>query len=192
MRNKHILIIAVTTVILALGQTPAPVAPTHPSNGVLELSAKPTPGPDPHPASKRVEQYVAWHGNVEITLRNVSFGYATVEDAGWDYDFEVFDSSGRPVERTDLGKRVAALHKDSSPQAFSSGGLGRLAPLQTIVEKRNLADYFKIGPSRAYTVTIRRSRGLPKIDEYQKPIKDVEVSCSFDVPDFGIPRSTRR
>jgi hypothetical protein len=37
-------------------------------------------------------------------------------------------------------------------------------------------------------VIIRRSRGLPKTDADSKPVKNVEVGCSFDVPDYGILR----
>jgi hypothetical protein len=175
------------------GRSQAPLVPVvRPSNGVMELSARPTPGPDPSPASKRVKQYVPWHGDVEITLRNVSFGYATVGVINWEYEYEleVFDSAGRPVERTELGKRVAELAKDESPKILTIAGNKELAPLQTIVDRQNLANYFKIEPGHAYTVTIHRSRGLPKVDEHQKPIKEVEVSCSFDVPDAGIPRVT--
>jgi hypothetical protein len=52
----------------------------------------------------------------------------------------------------------------------------------------DLAKRFEIKPGQAYKVTIRRSRGLPKTDEDGKPLKNVEVSCSFDVPDNGILR----
>jgi hypothetical protein len=122
MRNKEFLTIGVMIVVLARGQTSTPVAPAHPSNGVVELTARPTPGPDPRPALKRVEQNVPWGGAVEITLRNVSFGYVTVDGTGWDYDFEVFDSAGRSVERTEVGKQVLDLHKDGSLTKFASGG----------------------------------------------------------------------
>jgi hypothetical protein len=54
----------------------------------------------------------------------------------------------------------------------------------------NLSNYFKLEPGHAYTVVIRRSRGLPTVDELGRPLKEVEVRCSFDVPDYGIPRVT--
>ena len=62
-----------TTVILlvsclAQAQTPATVAPVHPSNGVLELSAEPVLGPDRRPESERHDVYGPWAGLIEISL----------------------------------------------------------------------------------------------------------------------------
>ena len=63
-----------------------------------------------------------------------------------------------------------------------------LVPLEETTLRLDLAKRFEIKPGQAYKVTIRRSRGLPKTDEDGKPLKNVEVSCSFDVPDNGILR----
>jgi hypothetical protein len=108
-----------------------------------------------------------------------------------DFGFEVFDSAGRPVERTESGKECAEIFRMEHPNIVTRLSHQQLAPTKQIVYPMSLSSDFKIEPGHAYTVVIRRSRGLPKVDELGRPLKEVEVSCSFDVPDYGIPRPTR-
>jgi hypothetical protein len=173
---------------LASGQAPA----AHPTNGVLELSATPRPDHDPRPAGKRIEQYVPWHGIVEITIQNISLAPLMIEDTPCDFGFEVFDSAERPIEQTESGKQCAEIFRRIGPPTMVlSSSHHHLAPMQQTVYPVDLSNFFKIEPGHAYTIVIRRSRGLPMVDEIGKPLKEVEVSYSFDVPDYGIPRATR-
>jgi len=52
----------------------------------------------------------------------------------------------------------------------------------------NLAKVFQIEPGHAYKITLRRFRGLAKTDEAGKPLQQVEINCSFEVPNVGILR----
>jgi hypothetical protein len=188
--DKSAILIASTLLAATLGSGQSPAL--RPSNGVLELSAVPFPAPDSRPAAKRIEKYFPWYGSVEITIRNISFAPAILQDTSCDFGFEVFDSAGRPVEQTEDGKKCAEIHLMAHPNIVTSISHQELAPNKQTVYPLTLSAFFKIEPGHAYTVVIRRSRGLPKVDELGRPLKDVEVSCSFDVPDYGIPRPTRR
>jgi hypothetical protein len=175
---------------LAQAQPSAATPAVHPSNGVLELSAKPLLGHDRRPLSSRHEVYLPWGGLVEITIRNVSHGVAVLDEiaAAWEFRFEILDSAGQPVARTELGKRVI----DASREGAVNVGLAsrfQLVPMQATTLKIDLSNYFKIEPGHAYKVTVRRSEGFPAVDEAGKPLKEVEASCSFDVPDYGLLRS---
>ena len=109
-----------------------------------------------------------------------------------DFGFEVFDSAGRPIEQTESGKQCAEIFRRIGPPTMVlSYSHHHLAPTQQTVYPVDLSNLFKVEPGHAYTVVVRRSRGLPTVDELGRPIKDVEVSCSLDVPDYGIPRVTR-
>jgi hypothetical protein len=188
---RHLIIVSSLTA--TLGRSQAPPAPAvHPSNGVLELSATPAPDPDTRPAGMRVEHYFPWHGIVEVTLQNISFAPAIIYENPCDLGFEVVDSTGRPAEQTDSGKQCADLRSIDSPTVVFSFSRHQLAPMQKTVYTVGLSRYFKIEPGRAYTVVVRRSRGLPKVDEAGRPLKDIEVSCSFDVPNYGITRPAHR
>jgi len=183
----RLIIAALLVARLASGQPSA----AHPTNGDLELSATPIPAPDTRPAGKRIEQYVPWHGMVQLTIRNMSFAPVMIEDMPCDFGFEVLDSAGRPIEQTESGKQCAEIFKRIGPPTMVlSVSHHHLAPVQQTVYPVDLSNLFKIEPGHAYTVVVRRSRGLPMIDELGRPLKEVEVSCSFDVPDYGIPRVT--
>ena len=188
MYNGRLIASTLLAATLGSGQSPA----LRPSNGVLELSAVPFAAPDSRPAGKRVEKYFPWQGAIEIAIRNISFAPAMIEDLSCDFGFEVFDSAGRPVEQTEDGKKCAEVLRMGQPTFITRISHQELAPNKQTVYPMNLSGFFKIEPGHAYTVVIRRSRGLPKVDELGRPLKDVEVSCSFDVPDYGIPRPTRR
>jgi hypothetical protein len=63
----------------------------------------------------------------------------------WDFDFEVFDSAGVPVERTELGRQAADILRNWPPKFVTSFSRNQLAPLQQTVYPVNLsslASYF--------------------------------------------------
>ena len=188
MHYRRLIIAAILVPVVAGGQPPA----AHSSNGVLELSAVPIPAPDTRPAGKRIEQYVPWHGMVEVTIQNISFTPVLIEDMPCDFGFEVLDSAGRPEEQTESGKQCEQIFRRVGPPTMVlSIGHHHLAPMQQARYPVDLSELFKIEPGRAYTVVVRRSRGLPTVDEAGKPLKEVEVRYSFEVRDEGIPRATR-
>lgn len=92
------------------------------------------------------------------------------------------------MARTELGERTSeGLARPPGPNLGWADRF-ELVPWQETTIKADLSKLFRIEPGHAYKVTIRRSRGLPKTDESGKPLKAVEVSCSFEVPDYGILR----
>ena len=169
-------------------QTPSAVAPLRPSNGVVEMSAKPILASVPRPQSEIREAYSPWAGLIEITIRNISRGVIRLEEVAPAAEFEadVLDSAGRPIARTEAGNR--AVNPNRKFSGAISVSLLQLVPLQETILRVDVSKLFDIAPRKAYTVTIRRSRGLPKIGEDGKPLKNAEVSCSFDVPEYGILR----
>jgi hypothetical protein len=135
--------------------------------------------------------YIPWRGSVRITIRNVSFATATLVERGTsDFDYDVLDSTGHSVERTELGRKLAAVPR-TGPFVSPSVSVIQLAPLQEVNSELDLSNYLKILPGHAYKVIIRRSQGLPTTDELGRALKEVEVSCSIDVPEIGLPRAAR-
>jgi hypothetical protein len=96
-------------------------------------------------------------------------------------------SSRQAVARTEFGKRVADPNWKLTG-TFVSVHQTQLVPLEETTIKMNIAKVFQIEPGHAYKVTLRRFRGLPETDEAGKPLQQVEISCSFEVPDVGILR----
>ena len=162
----------------------------HPSNGTVQMEAQPIIEFERKPQSQEI--YAPWAGLVEITMRNVSRGLVRLVGVSMPADFQVdiTDISGKAVARTELGRR--ALIPVNHQGVALSVSLHDLVPLQEMAMKMDLARLFEIRPGQAYHVVIRRSRGIPKSDEEGKPIKDVELSCSFDVPSYGILRNNER
>jgi hypothetical protein len=187
---KHIGTITMISVsFFARAQTLANLAPVHPSNGVLEVSATPTLLADRRPASQRHDIYGSWGGLIEITIRNVSRAVVQIDEMSpeAEFVFEVLDSAGQPVAFTEHGKRNAEGLARHAPN-LGWASRDTLAPLQETTLKADISKFFQIEPGHAYKVTVRRTRGLPKNDETGKPLKQVEISCSFEVPDVGILR----
>jgi len=192
MHRRFATSIAFLASLAAQAQTPSPLPAVQPSNGVLELSAAPALGHDPRPIGKRHEEYLPWRGIVKIKIRNVSFGAAILDETGVsDFDYEILDAASQPVERTDLGRRLAAVPR-TGPVVKISVSRIELAPLKEINSEIDLSNYFKIEPGHAYRVIIRRSQGLPAVDEAGRPVTAIEVSCSFEVPDIGLRVTARR
>jgi hypothetical protein len=182
-------ILAILASCLAQAQTPYASPAAHPSNGVLEMSAVPALAPDGRPPSQVHEVFSPWRGLVVITIRNVSRNVVLLNGIGpeWDFHAEVVDSSGQAVARTEFGKRVADSNWKLTG-TFVSVQQVRLVPLEETIIKMNIAKVFQIEPGHAYRVTLRRFRGLPTTDEAGKPLQQVEINCSFEVPEYGILR----
>jgi len=168
--------------------TGAPVA-THPSNGVLELSARPVPEERPRPESERHNVYGPWTGTVVVTIRNISRSVIPLLEvnAEWEFDIEVLDQAGSAVPRTERGKRLP-----SGPVRKLTGMASiqqvKLVPLEETTFKMDISKVYQVEPGHAYRVTLRRLWGLPKVDEAGKPLQQPEISCSFEVPEVGILR----
>jgi len=171
------------------GQAGTAAAADKPSNGVLELSAEPILGPDRRPESERHDVYGPWGGLVEVKIRNVSRGVVRLEETAMMSEFaiEVFDSTGAKVARTERGRTAEGTDR-SNPGFLLSLTVVELVPLQETARRLDLSSFFQVEAGQAYKVTLRRSRGLPKTDEAGKPLKQVEIGCSFEVPEVGILR----
>jgi hypothetical protein len=166
----------------------APIA-VHPSNGVLELSARPVPEEPPRSESQRHNVYGRWTGKVVITIRNICRGVVPLSEVNpeWDFDTEVLDGSGLAVLRTESGKSLPS-GPDRKLTGFASLHHFKLAPLEELTLKMDVSRVYQVEPGHAYKVTLRRLWGLPKLDEAGKPLQQAEISCSFEVPEVGILR----
>jgi hypothetical protein len=169
---------------VAGAQTTGAATAIHPSNGVVELSAKPVLAYERGPRSPEI--YTPWAGLVRITIRNISGGAIRLDEMAVSAELqaEVLDSAGQPAPLTEEGKR-AATNSRQYPGAISVS-MDVLTPLEEMTVLLDVSKRFEIKPGQAYKVTIRRSRGFPRKDEDGKPIKNEEVSCSFEVPYYGI------
>jgi hypothetical protein len=138
------------------------------------------------PDHKSQQAYAPWTGLIAITIRNISKGVIRLEEVGITAEFrvEVLDSAGQPAPFTDEGKR--ASHNSHQFQGAHSVSLIQLVPLEATTMTLDVSRRIEIKQGQAYRVTIRRSEGLPLKDEGGKPLKDVEVGCTFEVPDYGI------
>ena len=177
------------------GQTPVPGSgepreEDHPSNGVVELTVKPIADLNllGNPAPQEV---YPWTGLIEIGILNVSSGMVRLDEGGeWDeYTFTVLDSSGKSVPLTERGKKESdrAAHPDPH-RILLSASVIELAPLREFKDKVDLSEYYQVRPGQPYKIGIKRTKGLPTVDEGGKPLKRVEVSRTVEVPDYGILR----
>jgi hypothetical protein len=182
------------TCIAASGQTPPVPRPTtdHPSNGVVEMIVKADLTEREHEMRNEGASLLApWRGILQVTIRNLSAETLKLMELSWDqeYEFEVLDSSGKSVPPTKEGEKSFIMAHDPL-QVPLGGPIGylELGGMQDFSGTINLAQLFQIRPGQAYKVRIRRSKGLPKVDEHGKPLKDPELRCTVDIPDYGIPR----
>jgi hypothetical protein len=173
------------------GTAAASAATDHPSNGVVELVVKPILDPELLRGSDHREVYSPWTGLVEIAIRNVSVGMAHLVEveAQEEYTFDVLDSSGKSVALTESGKERSdrAAHPDPHrPSGFVS--VFELAPFEELKNQFDFATTYQVHPGQAYKIRLKRTKGLPTVDVSGKPLKQVEVSCSVEIPEFGILR----
>lgn len=166
----------------------------HPSNGVVDLSAKPVvdDGQGHARDTSNHDPYGPWDGFVWLTIRNVSRGMVHLVEIAADeeYTFEVVDPSGKAVPLTELGKQERGEAASPDPHRFHIGSVSMydLGPTQERSSRFNFAVFYQVRRSREYKIRIKRTQGLPTVDESGKPLKQAEVSCSVEIPAFGIPR----
>lgn len=161
----------------------------HPSNGVVELIV--TPEPAHGRRSLPGEAYAPWDGFLNAKIRNISLGPARVEEADWtrEYVIEVLDAVGKPVAMTERGKSVAdAASRPRDPRGYYGPvGSANLAPGEENYVQMNIKQIYQVEPGRAYTIKMKRSVGLPKVDEHGKPLQQPELSCTVTIDERGVP-----
>ena len=160
---------------LAGAQTPPSSArPTldEPSNGVLELSARPildtAHGRDPAPT--------IWQGLVEVTVKNISQRPVRIAEGALTYELSAWDSSGMLVPKTRFGEQVEAAQRDG-PTRMPATATVDLLPGQEYTRTLGLRTYFLIEPGRDCTVRLKRwDRSMALIDESGKRLALRELS----------------
>ena len=171
------------TAVLTWAQVMSPTAvpaPDQRSNDIFELRVRPVEVQSS--GGEGAPQQGVWGGRLEFTLVNVSRGVKQVDEdsAAWAYECEVSDSSGKPVPMTELGKQMAAARV--RPGSLS-GPVARLTvrPLEGITSRLNVGLLYQIKPGYAYTIRVRRSHGLPVVDESGKPLPAQRRELSYTV-----------
>jgi hypothetical protein len=128
-----------------------------------------------------------WAGLVEITLANRSAGIVRVIDtlAIWDYWIEIEDVSGEPVPLTELAKKMAGKNPDVMPLPAS---VHDRVPTEDWKGGLDVSELYQIKPGHGYKVTLIRWRGLWVKDAKGKLLKNGQIGCRFEVPEFGVLR----
>jgi hypothetical protein len=166
----------------------------HPSNGVVELIVMPAPAPGhrPHALTEPPEAYAPWDGLLNVSVRNISLGATIVDGGSWDRDFtvEVLDSTGKPVPMTEHSKSIAeAASRPRDPFGHQGPAYrAKLMPGQDSHFQMDVSQIYQVVPGRAYKIRIKRSAGLPKVDEYGKPLQQRELSCTVIIDERGVLR----
>jgi hypothetical protein len=167
----------------------------HPSNGIVELVVAPAPAegpPRPHRLTDPPEVYAPWDGLLNVSVRNISLGPARVDSGDWqlDYTIEALDSAGKPVPMTERGKSVAdAASRPRDPFGYyGPASAVNLRPGQETSVQVNVSKIYQVVSGKAYTIRIKRSVGLPKVDEYGKPLQQGELSCTVVIDQRGVLR----
>jgi hypothetical protein len=171
---------------LAAAQS-ANTAADRPSNGVVEMAVTPVLAPETQPPFHRGEVYGPWTGLVVIKIRNISKRVITLEeiDPPTEFDVTVLGVDGKSAPLTLQGRRDD-LYAGQFPMV--SVHLVELVPLAEATVRMNISRRFEIRPGQPYRVTLKRSKGLPKVGDDGNPLKDAAISVSFEVPEYGILR----
>jgi len=107
-----------------------------------------------------------------MRVRNISLGPARVDEADslFEYTIEVLDSSGKLVPMTERGKSTTeAASRPRSPFGYyGPASAFKLMPGEDVYTQVDLSKFYQVVSGRAYTIKIKRSVGLPKVDEYGK------------------------
>lgn len=140
--------------------------PSQRSNGLLEIAVTPAVGRAPGSL-----QHDTKDDSITITLKNIAPTMITLGNSRVECDFvvEVVDSAGRPATKTERGLRLPESEEDRNCESVSYHVV-KLEVGQALSWTWDLTTYFALDPHQAYTVTVRRSRGLPKTDTGGKPI----------------------
>ena len=172
--------VAVATLFIVVccckGQTRGVVSQVAPpadesSNGVLQLVVEP---------ELKTGQPIM--GRFIIRLKNISDHNVVIWGATplVDFSFEVVDSSGAAVPPTERGKRLPASDEERKRYPFG-GKSSDLAPGEEHVGKVDLTGIFQLRPEAGYSITVRSSHGLPKIDRDGRPLARTELKQSLQV-----------
>jgi hypothetical protein len=184
MRKQQAQYLLIAVAVFSLhAQTNDPESWTdHPSNGVMEISASQALTPGPLRRSIDPPEERIWRGAITISLRNVSPFLLQLSESLLSYEFTVLDSTGKPVAMTDFGKQVANIQENARhgqmPPMFS-GIVLSLRSGDTRSLNLDLSNRYQIQPGQEYTVRIRYSHSMPKVDGAGKPITDREVRVSL-------------
>ena len=110
--------------------------------------------------------------SILIRIENVSATILTLRESRPECDFviEVVDSSGRPAERTEKGLRLPTTQEESRNCESVSYRSLKLEFHQSMTWTLDLPLYFLLDAEKTYSVTLRRSRGLPATDSLGNPI----------------------
>ncbi len=169
-------------------------AEDHPSNGVVELIVTPAPAPPhrPHKLGDPPEIYALWEGLLNVRVRNVSLGPARVDETDWlfEYTIQVLDASGRPVPMTERGKsRAEEASRPRNPYGYyGPASAFSLAPGEDVYGQLDISKIYQVQPGKPYTIKLKRTSGLPTVDEYGKPVQRRELSCTVVIDEKGVLR----
>lgn len=154
------------------------------SNEALKLSLKALKTPGPLHRMSDPEPTPVWDGLIEITLKNVSTLVVHLVELATDWEFEVtvLDASGTLAPMTDYGKKLTPGKVPTGGQYIGPISSIDLPPASELTLQMYVSRIYKIESGRAYTVTIRREEGLPKVDQVGKAVKRPGLSCSLAIP----------
>ncbi|MGA3237229.1 MAG: hypothetical protein ABSG03_13055 [Bryobacteraceae bacterium] len=154
------------------------------SNEVLNLSLKAVKTPGPLHRMSDPEPVPVWDGLIEIKLKNVSTLVVHLEELAtdWEYEVIVLDASGIMAAMTDYGKKLPPGKVPTGGQYIGPIASVALPPASELTVQMYVSRIYKIEPGQAYTVTLRREEGLPKVDQVGKAVKRPGLSCSLAIP----------
>ncbi len=189
--NPFVVISALVTfqyALVSFGQAQPPSGSSdRSSNGVIEIIAAPTLGPQPLRRSSAPPVEPKWEGLIKVKIKNVSRATIHLESTSLDYELTVLDSSGKEVPMTQYGKDVLAAQHRGPVQIghVSTFDLDPGGEHGVIVD---LASRFQIQLGTAYTVKIQRARGLPMRDASGWPLGYLrQVTTTLSIPEHWTP-----
>jgi hypothetical protein len=63
-----------------------------------------------------------------------------------------------------------------------------LMPGEDVYIQVDLSKFYQVVSGSAYTIKMKRSAGLPKVDEYGRPLHQRELSCTVVIDERGVLR----
>jgi hypothetical protein len=172
---------------VAFGQSTPSSRPLQDPNSAIALSARPLVAFERFRHNEPPPPRAPWAGVVEITLTNRSKGIVRMIDtlAIWDYQVEIEDVSGEPVPLTELAKKMAGKNPDVMPLPRSAYDH---VPAEDWKGTLDVSKLYEIKPGHGYKVTLRRWTGLWVKEADGKLVKNGEIGCRFEVPEFDVLR----
>ena len=91
----------------------------------------------------------------------------------------VLDISGKTVPMTEYGKKLTPAKIPVGGDYTGPVSSFDLSPLQETAPRRlYVSRIYKIEPGQAYTVTLKRETGLPRVDQIGRAVKHPGPSCA--------------